>query len=132
MHLYGYQVSLPTTGPEDIVDGNPRLILGLIWMIILRFQIQDIRLEVTVLLSDRGELIIIFNLRMIRRQDLQMKPYYSGANGRRQGQYSYNCSLAYKQYPTRYAGVNVTNFTSSWKDGLAFNALIHKHRLVNY
>ncbi|KAI8427258.1 hypothetical protein MSG28_014851, partial [Choristoneura fumiferana] len=39
-------VRLESIGAEDIVDGNPRLILGLIWTIILRFQIQEIEIDV--------------------------------------------------------------------------------------
>ena len=39
------EVRLESIGAEDIVDGNPTLILGLIWTIILRFQIQEIEQE---------------------------------------------------------------------------------------
>ncbi|CAG2101157.1 unnamed protein product [Medioppia subpectinata] len=40
------KVRLESIGAEDIVDGNKRLILGLLWTIILRFQIQDIEIQV--------------------------------------------------------------------------------------
>lgn len=33
------RVHLENMGSHDIVDGNPRLSLGLIWTIILRFQV---------------------------------------------------------------------------------------------
>lgn len=38
--LYEQRVHLENMGAHDIVDGTPRLTLGLIWTIILRFQIQ--------------------------------------------------------------------------------------------
>lgn len=36
---YLLQIKLVNIRAEDIVDGNPKLILGLIWTIILHFQV---------------------------------------------------------------------------------------------
>lgn len=39
------RVHLENVGSHDIVDGNHRLTLGLIWTIILRFQVRDLARE---------------------------------------------------------------------------------------
>ncbi|XP_057715073.1 spectrin beta chain, erythrocytic isoform X2 [Corythoichthys intestinalis] len=92
------RVHLENMGSHDIVDGNHRLILGLIWTIILRFQIQDIIVE-------------------------------TGQADQKETRSAKDALLLWCQMKTAgYASVNITNFTTSWKDGMAFNALIHKHR----
>lgn len=96
------RVHFENLGSHDIVDGNTRLTLGLIWTIILRFQIQDITID------------------EVDNQETKSAK---------------DALLLWCQMKTAgYNSVNVRNFTSSWKDGLAFNALIHKHRpdLINY
>uniref|UniRef100_A0A672SY81 Spectrin beta chain n=1 Tax=Sinocyclocheilus grahami TaxID=75366 RepID=A0A672SY81_SINGR len=101
------RVHLENMGSHDIVDGNHRLILGLIWTIILRFQIQDIIVET-------GQ---------------------ADQTGRQETRSAKDALLLWCQMKTAgYPNVNITNFTTSWKDGMAFNALIHKHRpdLVDY
>ncbi|XP_051900167.1 spectrin beta chain, non-erythrocytic 4-like isoform X2 [Pristis pectinata] len=90
------RVHLENVGSHDIVDGNHRLTLGLIWTIILRFQIQVIKIE---------------------------------TEDNRETRSAKDALLLWCQMKTAgYPGVNIQNFTSSWRDGLAFNALIHKHR----
>uniref|UniRef100_A0A8C6TP93 Spectrin, beta, erythrocytic n=1 Tax=Neogobius melanostomus TaxID=47308 RepID=A0A8C6TP93_9GOBI len=98
------RVHLENMGSHDIVDGNHRLILGLIWTIILRFQIQDIIVE-------------------------------TGQADQKETRSAKDALLLWCQMKTAgYPNVNITNFTTSWKDGMAFNALIHKHQpdLVDY
>lgn len=87
-------VRLAGIGSEEIVDGNKKMTLGTIWVIILRFAIQDA--------SD------------IKSHD--------------------GLFLWVKKKTDGYRAVNVQNWTSSFQDGLAFNALIHRHRpdLLDY
>lgn len=90
---------LESIGAEDIVDGNPRLILGLIWTIILRFQIQEIEIDVD--------------------EDNESSEKKSAKDA----------LLLWCQRKTNgYSGVAIHDFTASWRNGLGFNALIHAHR----
>ncbi|XP_015906702.2 microtubule-actin cross-linking factor 1, isoforms 1/2/3/4 isoform X2 [Parasteatoda tepidariorum] len=94
------KIKLVNIRAEDIVDGNPKLTLGLIWTIILHFQISDIITHQT-------------DERISAKEAL----------------------LRWAQRTTdRYPGVRVGDFTKSWRDGLAFNAIIHRNRpdLVDY
>lgn len=43
--LFFSGVKLVSIGAEEIVDGNLKMTLGMIWTIILRFAIQDISVE---------------------------------------------------------------------------------------
>ncbi|XP_046975216.1 spectrin beta chain, non-erythrocytic 5 isoform X2 [Vanessa cardui] len=93
------KVRLESIGAEDIVDGNPRLILGLIWTIILRFQIQEIEIDV------------------------------DEENESSEKKSAKDALLLWCQRKTSgYHGVHIHNFTDSWRSGLGFNALIHAHR----
>ncbi|KAI3383250.1 hypothetical protein SNEBB_000251 [Seison nebaliae] len=97
------KVRLEGIGPEDVVDKNPTLILGLIWTIILRFQIQPIE--------------------MVEEEETKEKRSAKEA------------LLLWCQRRTQtYPNIDITNFTTSWRNGLAFCALIHSHNpnLLDY
>ena len=83
---------LENIAPKNIADGNPMLTLGLMWQLIVRYQVQEIKLE--------GD-----------------------------AKSAKDALLFWCQKVTRgYDNIKITNFTSSWKNGLGFNAIIHHFR----
>uniref|UniRef100_A0A4W4G7Z8 Actinin alpha 3b n=1 Tax=Electrophorus electricus TaxID=8005 RepID=A0A4W4G7Z8_ELEEL len=54
-------VKLVSIGAEEIVDGNVKMTLGMIWTIILRFAIQDISVEVVVMMNGFCSLLLCFS-----------------------------------------------------------------------
>ncbi|XP_054619676.1 plectin a isoform X6 [Dunckerocampus dactyliophorus] len=88
------QVKLVNIRNDDIADGNPKLTLGLIWTIILHFQISDIQVNGQSDDMTAKERLLLWSQRMVEG----------------------------------YQGLRCDNFTSSWRDGKLFNAIIHKHR----
>ncbi|VDK37034.1 unnamed protein product [Taenia asiatica] len=89
-------------GPIDIVDGNVHLILGLIWTFILKFQVSHSHLSPSLFIHHQEQ-----------ESPVEMK----------------NALLRWCQLKTApYPQINIANFTSSWRDGLAMCALLHRHR----
>lgn len=124
LFLQEQHVHLENIGAHDIVDGNASLTLGLIWTIILRFQIQDITIDDQYYLQTTSQ-SNTFVQPDGRPERIENKETRSAKDA----------LLLWCQIKTAdYNNVNVKNFTTSWRDGLAFNALIHKHRpdLINY
>ncbi|XP_026227112.1 plectin isoform X3 [Anabas testudineus] len=97
------QVKLVNIRNDDIADGNPKLTLGLIWTIILHFQVSS------------------------SISDIQV-------NGQSEDMTAKEKLLLWSQRMTEgYQGIRCDNFTTSWRDGKLFNAVIHKNypRLID-
>ncbi|XP_068202853.1 alpha-actinin-1-like [Palaemon carinicauda] len=95
---------LESIGGTDIVDGNHTLILGLVWTIILRLEIEKLMIGE----DDTGR----GNKKTQKEKILDW------------------CKMITDDYPN----LNIKDFSSSWSDGMGFNALIHAHRpdIIDY
>nr|XP_054753585.1 utrophin-like [Lytechinus pictus] len=96
--LHQNKVRLVNISSNDIVDGNPKLTLGLVWSIIAHWEAKAV----------------------LKDTDSSMEQ-----------QYERTVLTWCKETTQGYERVDVKNFTSSWRDGLAFNAILHRYRSVS-
>jgi len=130
-------LELINNNPTDLADGNPRIVLGLIWKMILHFQIET-------------------NLQLLREGGYEALPtttYSHPTSALLHPSTSSSSAEALlpkkspipkfrsedlvlrwvqKEISERY-GIQIKDMEKSWKDGVAFNALVHRSRpdLVN-
>ena len=105
------QVKLVNIHAHDIVDGNADIVLGLIWVIILHFHIQE-----------------YFKLSAIEQANERVSPYLWKNTGSNASSPSHPTHTSLRRtlldsLAARF-GVHVKDFGSSWRDGYAFLQLI--------
>ncbi|XP_006891859.1 PREDICTED: nesprin-2 [Elephantulus edwardii] len=110
----------------DIVDGNPSIILGLIWTIILHFHIE----ELAQTLSCNYNQPSVDCVNEVDTSPTSSPPAKKCSKAQARWQMSAKKALllwAQEQCAT-YESVSVIDFKSSWRNGMAFLAVIHALR----
>ncbi|XP_004376755.1 calmin [Trichechus manatus latirostris] len=117
-------VKLVSIDAAEIADGNPSLVLGLIWNIILFFQIK----ELTGNLSRNSSSLSLSPGSGGTDSDSSFPPTptaeRSAALSLKDQRKAIKTLLAWVQRKTRKYGVAVQDFAGSWRSGLAFLAVI--------
>jgi dystrophin len=95
------RVKLVNINNVDVVDGNPKITLALMWAVVLHWQFDKV-------LSDAAA---------------------SGMGGTKVSSNLEKSLMAWCRQATKdYDGVNLADFSSSWQDGLAFCAIVNHFR----
>ncbi|KAL3874933.1 hypothetical protein ACJMK2_037885 [Sinanodonta woodiana] len=110
--LEGKKIKLVNINVSDIADGKPSIVLGLIWTIILYFQIEDtLSQQATMPADEEGgppkKLSALDKFRMNAKKALL----------------AWTGNAITKRY-----GIEINDFGKSWRDGLAFSAMVHTIR----
>ncbi|VDM41156.1 unnamed protein product [Toxocara canis] len=119
-------LDLVNNNPSDIADGNPRIVLGLIWQIILHFQIET-------------------NVQLLREWGFELEGNSPSTSGAASSGSSPTSKLPQRLRVGRLKApvekvvlrwvnahlseaynISVSDMDRSWRDGVAFNALIHR------
>ncbi|CEF64633.1 Spectrin beta chain, erythrocytic [Strongyloides ratti] len=136
-------VDLVNNNIGDIIDGKPKIILGLIWQMILHYDIRrSIQYHQELSYSDPDQSFSSFENGSVKSykssptskiKNVVMSPINSLKKRKEKKKKTIERGQCNKIILTWLEkeicipyGIKITNFSSDWKDGVAFMALIHR------
>nr|XP_021507722.1 nesprin-2-like [Meriones unguiculatus] len=112
----------------DIVEGNPSIILGLIWTIILHFHIEELARTLSCDYNQPSPEVVS----VADSSPTSSPPAKKSSKAEAQARWQLSAKKALLQWAQQQCAaseaVNVTDFKSSWRNGMAFLAVIHALR----
>ncbi len=130
--------------PEELVNGNPKLTLGLIWRIILHFQFSDIALptsEENIPISIKPTITPSIpitqpasssEIKPVKISSISSTTQRKSSIDQISSNYRNMLLIWARQQCQGYPGIYIDDFTRSWRNGRAFLAILHRHKLVFY
>uniref|UniRef100_A0A8C2DGG1 Spectrin repeat containing, nuclear envelope 1a n=1 Tax=Cyprinus carpio TaxID=7962 RepID=A0A8C2DGG1_CYPCA len=119
--LEGRRIKLVNINTTDVVDGRPSIVLGLIWTIILYFQIEELTSHLPALQpqSSSNSSVESSNSAETSSPPVKRKPRLSFQGGAKRALLKWVQTTA-----TKRLGLDVKDFGPSWRTGVAFHAVI--------
>ncbi|KAG3290468.1 nesprin-1-like, transcript variant X3 [Ictidomys tridecemlineatus] len=123
--LEGRKIKLVNINSTDIADGRPSIVLGLVWTIILYFQIEELTSNLPQLQSLSSSASSVDS---IVSSETASPPSKRKVATKIQGN-AKKALLKWVQYTAgKQMGIEVKDFGRSWRSGVAFHSVIHAIR----
>ncbi|KAJ7342117.1 hypothetical protein JRQ81_009049, partial [Phrynocephalus forsythii] len=123
--LEGRRIKLVNINSTDIADGRPSIVLGLIWTIILYFQIEELTSNLPQLQSLSSSTSSVDS---VVSSETASPPSKRKVVTKVHGT-AKKALLKWVQYTAaKQAGIEIKDFGQSWRSGVAFHSVIHAIR----
>ncbi|KAB1275410.1 Nesprin-1 [Camelus dromedarius] len=122
--LEGRKIKLVNINSTDIADGRPSIVLGLMWTIILYFQIEELTSNLPQLQSLSSSTSSVDSM---VSSETASPPSKRKVATKIQGN-AKKALLKWAQYTAKQTGTEVKDFGRSWRSGVAFHSVIHAIR----
>uniref|UniRef100_A0A3Q2Y7W4 Calponin-homology (CH) domain-containing protein n=1 Tax=Hippocampus comes TaxID=109280 RepID=A0A3Q2Y7W4_HIPCM len=119
--LEGRKIKLVNIHATDIADGRPSIVLGLIWTVILYFQIEELTSNLPALQALSAS-----------NSSVESSETGSPPMKRKVVKFQGNAKKALLRWvqstAAKHHGIEVKDFGASWRDGVAFQSVVHAIR----